>query len=228
MSDTIDKLITAAKIAAHLVPGPLAALFCALKDAWLSARYSRLQQFFEEVARRGVSAQHIHEASEADERVLSLLSITLTAALNTHRAEKLRLFARLYASYVRTGTFDNIEKYEDFTHILDDLSYTEFRLLVILADFEKRHSVQPEENEQQRVSKYWEAFKSHACEKLLIPVEQFRGRTERLKRTGLFQGLNASYWNGMNDKGYLTALYDEFFAAFELPSDDSESPLLGS
>lgn len=56
-------------------------------------------------------------------------------ALDTRRREKTRMFARLFAGSLPEGGLSDVDEYEDFLAILDELSYRELRALAILSTF---------------------------------------------------------------------------------------------
>jgi len=130
--------------------------------------------------------------------------------LQTKREEKIRLLARLFASYVETNDCspEAFDAFEEELDILDEVGYREFQLPVVLWGHELRFPVDPRENELQRTEHYWRDFQSEATKKLGISIDELNAMLQRLTRTGLYQIITGNYWDYAGNRGYLTPLFE--------------------
>jgi hypothetical protein len=132
--------------------------------------------------------------------------------LNTKREEKIRLFAHLFASYVRQGEFapETFDVYEEDLAVLDELGYREYQLLMLLRAYEAQYPPNDQENSVQRTSKYWVAFQREATNKLSIPINEFNAMLQRLTRTGLYEIISGTYWDYYGNRGTLSPRFEVF------------------
>lgn len=135
---------------------------------------------------------------------------TAERVLQTKREEKIRLFARLFASYVESNdcSAEAFDTFEEELDILDEVGYREFQLLVVLWGHESRFPVDSHENELQRTEHYWKAFQAEVTEKLGIGIDELNAMLQRLTRTGLYQIIVGNYWDYAGNRGYLTPLFE--------------------
>ena len=94
-----------------------------------SIREERAREFFDELSTGDVE---LSENLVESEDFLHCYFSTATAALNTRRREKIKLFARLLKSSVKPGNFVDTDEFEEYLGILDDLSYREIEFLAML------------------------------------------------------------------------------------------------
>lgn len=147
------------------------------------------------------------------------IGATALRVLETAREEKIRLFARLFASYVRQNdcTAEGFDAFEEDLQILDDLSYREFQLLLVLRKHELQFPSTPNENEVQRTGHYWDNFHSESTKLLGISDDELNPMLQRLVRTGLCQIITGTYWDYLGNRGYLTPRFAKFLQRLNMP-----------
>jgi hypothetical protein len=130
--------------------------------------------------------------------------------LQTKREEKIRLFARLFASYVESkdSSAEGFDTFEEELDILDEVGYREFQLLVVLWGHESRFPVDPHENELERTGHYWKDFQAEVTKKLGVGTGELNAMLQRLTRTGLYQIIVGNYTDYVGNRGYLTPLFE--------------------
>jgi hypothetical protein len=100
-------------------------------------REERSRAFFDELAK---TSKPLDPAILESEDFLHCYFSTVKYALNSRRREKIEMFARLLkASLGDTGPRD-VDEYEEFLGILDDLTYRELQALAIMDSFSNRSS----------------------------------------------------------------------------------------
>jgi hypothetical protein len=184
-------------------------------------RKERLQAYFEEMASRidKETAVRLAEALPGNEDLIHAHLITTRAALDTRRREKIRLFARLFANYVKGESVATAEEYEEILAVLDDLSYREFQVLLILRRFETERPLEeqpdtaPEVAKLHRATKFWDDFVEAVASETGIPSNEIPGALERLTKTGLYQTNRALVAGYPGDKGSLTPNFATFLKA---------------
>ncbi len=148
---------------------------------------------------------------------------TTRAALNTHRREKIQLFGRLFANYSRGESAESADAYEETLRILDDLSYREFQVLLILKRFEDEAPEEEGLNALQKATRFWDSFVEAVVAEVGIHHEEVMGFLVRLNRTGLYETITGSYIGYLGDKGRLTANFRTFLQALDAESEDDLS-----
>jgi hypothetical protein len=135
---------------------------------------------------------------------------TARRVLDTEREEKIRLFAKLFASYVRQGEFGpaSFDAFDEELSIVEEISYREFRLLLILHKYEMQRPLMPNENQVMRTAEYWPAFLVEAASELAVHEDALDAMLQRLVRTGMYQIITGTYFDYLGNRGYLTPLFD--------------------
>jgi hypothetical protein len=135
---------------------------------------------------------------------------TASRVLEAKRDEKIRLFAKLFASYVRDNdtTSEAFDVFEEDLNILDELEYREFRLLLLLRRYELDNPPQPEQNQAQRTAPYWGDFQAEAAAAFQLSVDELNAMLQRVQRTGLYQPVTGTYWDYLGNRGFLTPLFE--------------------
>ena len=130
--------------------------------------------------------------------------------LRTKREEKIRLLARLFASYVETNDCspEAFDAFEEELDILDEVEYREFQLLLVLWGHELQFPANSNENPAQRTEHYWRDFQAEVTKELGVGIDELNAMLQRLTRTGLYQIITGNYWGYLGDRGYLTPLFD--------------------
>jgi hypothetical protein len=167
-------------------------------------RAERARIFFDELERGAVSLQP--ELLQNNE-FLHCYFATVSAALRTHRDEKIQAFARLLRSATIDGKLKIIDEYEEFLGILDDMSFREVALLSMLDHWELKHPYQLDENDLQRANRFWEGFIQQAENDLSILPDEMDAVLFRLGRTGCYELFTGSFFDDTGGKGKTTPLF---------------------
>jgi hypothetical protein len=135
-------------------------------------RHERTRIFFDALADGTV---HLSEDLIDSDDFLHCYFKTVSAALNTRRKEKIKMFARLLRYALDSDSFSSIEEYEEVLSIFDEVSYRELGVLVLLNEFETAATHQTFDSDVARIGSYWEAFRIKTCETFDIP-SRYLGR----------------------------------------------------
>ena len=167
-------------------------------------RNDRAIEFFNELGKSTV--QLTPEIIESEDFLHRYFS-TVRAALNSYRREKIRYFARLLTSSVTSSEISTIDEYEEYLSILDELSFRELGLLVVLSRYEKENFLQDDRDPIQRPNRFWDQFSSEISSRFSISYEELNGILARLNRTGLYRTIIGMYPGYTGGRGELTPLY---------------------
>ena len=200
------------------------AVDAALTAAVENMRSERLRVFFDELASGSTS---LTEERIQKQDFLHAYFCTLKAAMNTRRAEKIRLFARLLSNATLLDQIGT-DTFEEYLHILDELSTREMRLLVLLKKIEDDHPPQlimegkePKiENDLQRANRLWPQFEVAAEEELQIDRNQLGSILTRLNRTGFFETFVGAYLGYSGGRGKTTPFFSQFLAWIQNREED--------
>lgn len=196
---------------------PYGAVFdVALTTIISNIREDRARTFFDELAKRDFP---LTEEEIQSEDFLHAFFATSKAALNTRRREKIRLFARLLHNYGSNPT--ESDEFEEHLSILDDLSYREFQVLLLLKQFEDANPQRQDENEIARTNRFWQNFQSEVAKKLEIPTQEINGVLARLNRTGLYETFTGAVWGYKGHRGGLTSNFYRFIQKLKTAESDS-------
>ncbi len=188
-----------------LIFTPFAAgLDAALLQKLQNIREERVRAFFDGLAEGKIE---LTEDLIKNEDFLHCFFITAKAALNTRRREKIKMFARLLKTAVVEDTFSNIDEYEEYLSILDELNYQEFSMLLLLDKYESKYPRKDTENELQRAWRFWPDFINELEKELKFPKEEINDRLARLNRTGCYETFVGGYANYSGGVGKLTSTY---------------------
>ena len=167
-----------------------------------NVRRDRARVFFDELA--SANAIDNPELLESEDFVHCFFS-TAKFALNTRRREKIRMFARLLKrSTLTDGGLSDVDEYEDFLRILDELSYRELRALDILDSFCDTDAACGQ-NEMEQIMGFWDAFCLRLSAELDIPHDEVPDFMSRIGRTGCLQ--EHVGWDATTGMGKLTPTY---------------------
>lgn len=164
----------------------------------------KLREFFDELGKGAV--QLTPEIIESED-FLHRYFFTVRAALNSRRREKIRYFARLLTSSITTSEISTIDEYEEYLGILDELSFRELGILVVLSRYEKENFLQDDTDPIQRPNRFWDLLSSEVCSRFSIPDGELNGILARLNRTGLYRTIVGMYPGYTGERGELTPLY---------------------
>lgn len=146
-------------------------------------REERAREFFDELAKGTVSLTQ--EIIESEDFLHAYFS-TAKAALNTRRREKIRYFARLLTSSINSSEISTIDEYEEYLNILDEISFRELGILVVLSRYEKDCPHKAGEDEYDRRVRFWNQFSAEVCTRFSITSGEFSSVLTRLNRTGIY------------------------------------------
>lgn len=148
-------------------------------------RADRARELFDELA---CGEQELTAELLENNDFLHCFFATCEAALKTHRAEKIRMFARLLRSSTVEGNFSGIDEYEEFLGILNELSYRELALLTFLEGYETRFpKTGPGENEIHRAMRFWKDFCDQMITDFGINDNEINAVLHRLNRSGCYE-----------------------------------------
>mgnify|MGYP006911566671 CR=1 FL=1 len=194
-------------------------------DAWLTSRLDtiareRIEAFLDELINNNVDLTP--ELIESED-FLHCFMKTIQAVLHTRRREKIRFFARLLSSSVVENLINDVNEFEDYLSILDDLSYRELTILFLLDEWQARAETvykikYPREpnngltdykllNDAQRSHVIWGEFKNDLKIKLDIPENEIDSLFFRIVRTGCYEIFAGKYMGPLDSEGQLTPLY---------------------
>jgi len=203
-----NPVITAlVKLLVSNVPfGVGSALEKALTTTIANIRAERLYFFFDELASRKAP---LTDDEIKSEDFLHAFFATSKAALNTRQKDKIRLFARLLQNYA--SNLEEFDEFEEQLSILDDLSYREFQVLLVLKHYEESYpSTEEDDNRLQRAERFWDQFQAECETELNITSHELNGLLTRLNRTGLYQTFVGGYLSYEGDRGHLTPNFYKF------------------
>ena len=168
-----------------------------------SFRDKRIITFFDELATLDIE---LNPELLVSEDFLHCCFATLKAAINTYQQEKIRKYANLLGTYTMSGNFADVDEFEEYLKILEELSLKEINILEILETHEAKHPLREDENENegQRVNRFWASFTQTLINELEIPREEIDARLMRLTRTGCYELLRTYV---VGSKGKLTPTY---------------------
>ncbi len=166
-------------------------------------RRDRATTFFDELAKGNVV---VDEYLLRSEDFLHAFFSTAKYALNSRRREKIKMFARLLKSSLTDTELANVDEFEDYLKILDELSYRELLALSILDQFANRPR-EEDWNDLQWVNTFWDEFEQRLSTELDIPKEQVTDFMNRIARTGCYEMFTGGYLDYTGGKGKLTPTY---------------------
>ena len=136
----------------QLIPAGIgSALDVALINKIQEIRKDRLKSFFDEL---GTGEIELTKNLIESEDFLHCYFSTIKAAINTRIREKIKMFARLLKSSTLPNLIANTDEYEEHLKILDDLSFKELRILILLDKYESRYPKNEVENDWQRADRF--------------------------------------------------------------------------
>jgi hypothetical protein len=145
------------------------------------------------------------------------------AMSRTVRTEKAVYFAKLWANFVRDGHFaEQLDSFEEFLGVLDDLKPREIAALVLLRNLESQHPFGEVENDNElrRAWRYWETFIDRMAVEIGVPADQLTGFLARLQRTGLYRTMTGGYVGYEGDMGSVTPYFDALLQALGMAGEE--------
>ena len=187
----------------QLIPAGIgSALDVALISKIQEIRKDRLKSFFDEL---GAGKIKLTKNLIESEDFLHCYFSTIKAAINTRRREKIKMFARLLKSSTLPNLIANTDEYEEHLKILDDLSFKELRILILLDKYESRYPKNEGENDWQRADRFWKNFIDELMKKFGISKEENHAVLIRISRSGCYEEIFGFGHSG--GKGKLSPTY---------------------
>lgn len=181
-------------------------------DTMIITRLTNLQQkrievFFNEL--ESGNLMYTQELIDSNE-FLHCFNIASKAAINTHRQEKIRLFARLLNQFFLQDDYDSIDEFEEALSIIDELSYREIMILLKLRKVidETAFIESDKENEISRIMRAWTNSLPILCNDFNIEREELIAIFNRLYRTGCYLS-TAGYWDHESGMGIISPLFEK-------------------
>jgi CRISPR/Cas system CSM-associated protein Csm2 small subunit len=166
-------------------------------------REERSRAFFDELTK---TSRQLEPTVLESEDFLHCYFATVRYALNSRRREKIQMFARLLkASLGETGPRD-VDEYEEFLEILDDLTFRELQALAIMDSFSVRPRT-PEQNNLQWTNTFWDEFEDRIVRELRVPKDEVSDFLNRISRTACYEIFTGGYMDYTGGKGKLTPTY---------------------
>jgi hypothetical protein len=166
-------------------------------------REERSRAFFDELIK---TSKPLEPTVLESEDFLHCYFSTVRYALNSRRREKIQVFARLLkTSLDETGPRD-VDEYEEFLAILDDLTFRELQTLTIMDAFSDRPRT-PDLNDLQWTNTFWDEFEDRIVRELGVPNDEVRDFLSRISRTACYEVFTGGYFDYTGGKGKLTPTY---------------------
>lgn len=184
--------------------GILGAIETAILTTHTKAQKRRVRLFFEHLDKQKLE---LTEEMVQNEDFLYFFKATLQATIRTRRTEKIIYLATLFNAYTQEQDSSQLDKYEDYLKILDELSFIELRILHLLY-LESRCGTDGLDDA------WWDKFILKAVEALKnesvdIDKQEIDALLPRLARSGLFH--LPIGWSS-NRRGYPTSLLEKFMS----------------
>lgn len=158
---------------------------------------------FETWAAELSDSPHITEEQIASDPKLFATFTVATAILRAQTRERIRLFARLHANFVKGTGVKTPDDFKEFVRLLDDLSEREFQMLLMLDEWSKkfRHyefEFSPTHSEMRapadlhrarllQCPEFWWLFQNDAVKRFGLSKDEVANIVQGLPRTGLCQ-----------------------------------------
>ena len=164
---------------------------------------NRLKCFFDEL--NSGETQLTEENIDQNDFLHAYFS-TINFVIRTRSDDKIRNFAKILKK-LETGNID-INEFEDFTAIFNELSEREFAILAIKSQFEQKYQGKnPEMNPYQLTASYWNDFKNEVCSKTGLREEDLDPMLVRIQRTGCYNKFIGYLEDGPNQRGDTTEIF---------------------
>lgn len=197
-----------AQVASGCSFGTVGALETAVLTTFENARQERQKAFFDELNEKNVE---LTEEKIQSEDFLYFWLATTKAVNFTRERKKIKLFASLFLNFSKGNNFEKVGDYEEWLAVLNDLSYREFQLLLLLKYKFPEQSLSPEK---------LKAFYQMIEKELEIKADEIEGWLFRLERTGLC-GNNGGFDGGIFE---VRPNFDSFLQMIQYADMDFKIP----
>jgi len=170
-------------------------------------KLNRLKCFFDELNSGNVE---LTDDLIEQNAFLSAYFSTVHYIVRTRSDEKMRNFARILKK-MNDKTI-NIDEFEDYTSIFNELSEREFVILTVKYKYEQGLKENINNlNPAELTDSYWLEFKNEVCIKTGLSEKEFDPMLVRLQRTGCYNK-HKGYWDDSpNEKGDTTELFKNLY-----------------
>ncbi|OAK74431.1 hypothetical protein [Lederbergia galactosidilytica] len=145
---------------------------------------------------------------------------TYKAALYTRQRQKIRFFSRLLCNGLLEQKVRDINEYDDYLKILDELSYREICILYILYEFEQSAERVESQFSMQKYLNFWNEFLERVSTDLYIDSGEVPGLINRLSRTGCYSEFAGGYMDHRGGPGHTTGLYQKLVELIQMKKQD--------
>jgi hypothetical protein len=166
-------------------------------------REERSRAFFDELAKTSTT---LDPAILQSEDFLHCYFSTARYALNSRRREKIEMFAKLLKASLEDSGPKDVDEYEEFVGILDELSYRELRALALMDRFSNRTRA-ADQNDLQWTNTFWDEFEDRVVRELDVPKNEVSDFMNRISRTGCYEIFTGGFLDYAGGRGKLTPTY---------------------
>lgn len=209
---------TAFRVLVNRIPYVGSSLDLVINQTWEKMQAERLRNLFDELAKGTTLLSD--ELVENVEFVHCFMA-TCRAVLHTHRHEKIELFGRMLKStFIEVDSID-LDEFDQYLAILDDLNYREILALRLLDTYSGRPRDQMQ-NDLQWTSSFWDEYVREMSQKLSVEPEELPAFMARMARTGCYE-VFTGYLDAFGERGKLTPIYfrlKRLVAELETHGDD--------
>lgn len=170
----------------------------------------RLHKLLDELEELGV--QVTEEQVKSDDTMHVLLR-TIDVATCAARGEKTRLLARMLGEYLEQGVIKTVDEYEEMLSLVDDLSWRELHVIVILRQEEVKLERVGAESPWR--TEDWNRFIARVEDETGVSVDHLPGFLTRLSRTGLCKPVTGAYVSYVGGHYVTTPNLDSFMEMLE-------------
>jgi hypothetical protein len=172
-----------------------------LSSFYIREKERRLKVFFDELERSQIS---LTDEEIQNNDFLHKYFITLKAAVNTKRDEKIQYFARLLQNSNSPLLNPDLDTYDDFLGILDELTFQEIYILLSIRKFFAEYTGGKGLN---NVAMY-RPLKAKLAEEMKVSENEIISYYVRLERTGLIHHFRDQFMSKeVNDTVNLTETF---------------------
>lgn len=170
-----------------------------ISDRVKEIRFERTRQFFSEL---GDGKVEIDEGTIESEDFTYAFFQCYKYAINSRRAEKVHLFARLLKAGIKNGLEDNYDEFEEYSKNLDQLSYREITVLHIVSETHEKFQPPPHDTSDyiDWLNHYQDELINEIASRCNIRSELIPSTIESISKTGFLRRASATPERG--DSGY--------------------------
>lgn len=110
---------------------------------------------------------------------------TIRAVLSSRREEKVQYFARLLRRTFATDHLRDLNEYEEFLGVLEDLTFREIQVLVALDQYLSQNEPLFDERDAQEIKQYWNECLDSLSDEADVPRSEITAYLRRIGRSEL-------------------------------------------